>query len=119
LELLVSNQSEVVVELDVFSGRPNPEWRLTGAAREQLLKLLRASPTSQSRSGPESGLGYRGFVVRILSGATKLRMHVGGGIVEWEGFYGRDDGRKIEKWLVDTIPLDIKAQFQAVLPPVR
>ena len=53
----------MLVELDIFSGRPNPRWELDEHAAETLRRLVsRLSVTSASP--PEApGLGYRGFVV--------------------------------------------------------
>ena len=52
---------EVEVELDVFSGRPNPRWTLMAGRAEEVAELLRGL---EPADGPEpSGLGYRGFVL--------------------------------------------------------
>jgi len=51
------------VELDVFSGRPNPKWELnTGDTRKLQTKL--DSLTEQTTPAADPGLGYRGFVLR-------------------------------------------------------
>jgi hypothetical protein len=50
------------VELDAFSGRPNPTWTIIGAETADInerLKQLRAVTTMQE----PSHLGYRGFMV--------------------------------------------------------
>lgn len=56
------------VELNIFSGRPNPSWELSpqdaSTLEERLTELTR---TSQSPG--EGGLGYRGF---ILSNPTQI-----------------------------------------------
>ncbi len=51
------------IELDIFSGRPNPRWTLnTAEAKEFLTRLLdRTVPMAPIRSN-EAGLGYRGFI---------------------------------------------------------
>ena len=53
------------VTLDIFSGRPNPEWNLAegqvAALAEQILAAL-ASPPLKERLTAD-GLGYRGFTV--------------------------------------------------------
>lgn len=52
--------SPLLVELDIFSGRPNPTWRLSPGEAGELLEKLRAlGPGSR----PRMGLGYRGFVI--------------------------------------------------------
>jgi hypothetical protein len=104
-----------VVELDLFSGRPNPQWRLSGSARDRLLALLRAAlPTHESASEP--GLGYRGFIVRIISGERMTRVHIGEGAIEIDGARGRDEGRGIEKLLMQSMPDELRTRFGSTLP---
>ena len=50
------------IELDVFSGRPNPRWTVT----QDLLDVwqrVEASPSTQNLDEPNH-LGYRGFVLK-------------------------------------------------------
>lgn len=108
------------VELDVFSGRPNPSWTLThtqGVRLRQLLRAARDLPARHKR-GPaaEPGLGYRGLILRISVGATTETWHVGRGAAEVDGQVYPDDGRHIERYVLDTMPADLRAQFAAVLP---
>ena len=51
------------VELDVFSGRPNPRWVLPADERDSLLNLV-ASLKEAGGPMPAAGLGYRGFILR-------------------------------------------------------
>lgn len=68
----------MTVEIDVFSGRPNPRWTLTQQQTTHVEQLLRDLP---STSGPAaSGLGFRGF---ILSEGDR-RIRVGSGLVHFE-----------------------------------
>jgi len=70
------------VELDVFSGRPNPGWPLISEEAEDLLARI-------SRLAPDGGvgklstaLGYRAFIVyRTVSGTPQRWLHVGRGVV--------------------------------------
>ncbi len=58
---------KVVVEVDVFSGAPNPQWTLDAnseARLETLVSHLAPAPGGTAPSAP--GLGFRGFVVRGL-----------------------------------------------------
>jgi hypothetical protein len=52
------------VELDVFSGRPNPVWQISAATAGDLLKRLQSSPPATG-SLVVPDLGYRGFILRI------------------------------------------------------
>jgi hypothetical protein len=61
---------EVEVELDIFSGRPNPRWSLSGrrvTELEERLAGLEPVPAAEPQ-----GLGYRGLVIRSKSG-TQIR----------------------------------------------
>ncbi|MEJ2625777.1 MAG: hypothetical protein P8Z80_14920 [Pseudolabrys sp.] len=107
--------------MDVFSGRPNPSWTLTPAQGARVLELLRAVrdlPTLHKRDALAApGLGYRGLIVRISVGATTENWHLGQRVAEFGDRLYPDDGRHIEEYLLDTMPLDLRAQFAAVLPP--
>src|SRR3954466_1328258 len=50
------------VTLDVFSGRPNPTWRLTSAEARQLIDRVAAQPVRPVTAHPTL-LGFRGFLV--------------------------------------------------------
>lgn len=50
------------VELDIFSGRPNPAWDLTAEESSECLKRLRDLPQIDS-GDVQQGLGYRGIIV--------------------------------------------------------
>ncbi len=51
------------VEVDVFSGRPNPSWELTTEESDELGKLIDSLPTADVINLPEGGLGFRGFII--------------------------------------------------------
>jgi hypothetical protein len=87
----------MTVELDVFSGRPNPQWTLTKQETARVEELLRDLP-SEPGASKESGLGFRGF---ILSDG-KHRITVGGGFVRFEEGADKPDCRDakgLEKYL--------------------
>jgi hypothetical protein len=51
------------IELDVFSGRPNPTWIASPERAASIAGALSSLPAAPAR--PEPGhLGYRGFVIR-------------------------------------------------------
>jgi len=96
------------VELDVFSGVPNPTWVLSLAEASDLTRRIsRLDPTVATGQRPDN-LGYRGFVVQIAAGSSAslqtIRAHHG--IVEVVGStrtaYYRDPQRQIELWLLAT-----------------
>jgi hypothetical protein len=57
------------VELDVFSGVPNPTWILSPRQEAALYERLRADPkqiSSATGQNTRLGLGYRGLIVRRI-----------------------------------------------------
>ena len=59
------------VELDIFSGRPNPSWQLSPErAAELAAKLQGLSEKTQPAQDP--GLGYRGFTLRDGSRTVRI-----------------------------------------------
>jgi hypothetical protein len=53
--------SDLEIELDVFSGRRNPRWALSGERAVDIRERLRDLEPAERRDPP--GLGYRGFLV--------------------------------------------------------
>lgn len=64
-ELRAEDQSRCVATTDVFSGRPNPTWRLSAAASRRAWTRIRsgraAAPARREVRVP--GLGYRGVIL--------------------------------------------------------
>ena len=95
----------VEVELDIFSGMPNPTWNLTDAQAAAFVQRLEATP-----KGPAvtlSGrLGYRGFVVQVMIDGQTQVVRVQNGFVQTSigttDAFARDVGRALERWLLDT-----------------
>ncbi len=87
------------IEVDVFSGQPNPRGTLTAAQTAELLEGVRAAPLTEAPTGAP-GLGYRGYVVRPVGGPM-LRVH--GGLIrdESSGETRLDVGRRLERRLAD------------------
>lgn len=56
------------VELDIFSGRPNPKWILSPKEEKELLSRIHDDPKVMLPTAATNGrLGYRGHVVTALS----------------------------------------------------
>lgn len=93
------------VELDIFSGMPNPMWNLTNAAADYFLEQLAALPLTSARE-LSGNLGYRGFIVRCTQGGNTRWIHVQKGIVHIsEGetnVYAYDKDRALEAWVLNT-----------------
>jgi hypothetical protein len=67
----VKQQMKISVELDVFSGRPNPSWELSPSESGELFKQLSPLPEADTnKSAFFDGLGYRGFVISVHGADT-------------------------------------------------
>jgi hypothetical protein len=96
------------VELDIFSGRPNPRWDLTPAEALKFRKMVTALPSSARRSPLAGGLGYRGLIVRPPGNKPEDFDEL---VIYNEVVTARrgdrskafvDKGRLLEKWLLST-----------------
>ena len=92
---------KTVVELDVFSGRPNPTWTLPDA--EATAFRERVDGLAGTASGQvANNLGYRGFVVRtgdeVVTVQRGLVQKARGGTTA----YAADPNRDLERWLLES-----------------
>lgn len=93
------------VELDVFSGRPNPTWTLTDVDDAALRQRLRALPAAAPAT-LHSDLGYRGLIVHLQEADASRVVRIQRGHVRTEGPAPAPDradaGRALERWLLET-----------------
>lgn len=98
-------QVPAMIEVDVFSGRPNPRWQPTVALVEEVFQRVSALPKVAARAFP-SQLGYRGFVVQVFNGSRGVPTRVtvyrqtvwveeGASMTTYD-----DDAQAIEGWLL-------------------
>ena len=107
--------SSVEVELDIFSGKPNPTWVLSNRdAAEFLDRLgLLTRTTSGEISNP---LGYRGFVVD--TGRGQLVRVQDGTVQATHGedqSYFADPHRDLERWLFSTGATVIDSRLASIV----
>jgi hypothetical protein len=86
--------SGISVELDMYSGRPNPVWQLSEEESAQLLAHLSDLP--EATAVTPDHLGYRGFLVRYPSG-QQFRVYSGSIFLEDKVYADLHDA---EAWLV-------------------
>ena len=99
----------VIIELDAFSGRPNPTWVLTEAQADDLRRMLENIPAMPERPLPSAVLGYRGFRIQPTgspSSGSANTFYVAGGAVWVESSDGDPvgvlrDTQGIESWLME------------------
>lgn len=88
------------MELDIFSGRPNPRWELDETATDALRRLLRRLPVAAVRPAKPPGLGYRGFA--FVDAGREFRAY--DGYVTGPGVVLADPDRSIEHLLLAQLP---------------
>jgi len=103
------------IELDVFSGRPNPTWELSAADTATLIGMINSLAQSPPVDLP-TPLGYRGFLVTLdepqSGSAATIRAYQG--IVEYQGRETRtyaDTDKQVELWLLATARPHIDGQL--------
>lgn len=103
------------VELDVFSGRPNPRWVLDEQQSRELTRL-QARLTSTSTVTPDApGLGYRGFVYSDSAGAVRAYR----GYVQTQNAVLADPSFTIERFLIEHLPLSLAEWRESVSAELR
>lgn len=96
---------ELVVQADVFSGLPNPEWSLEAGETGEFRHLFSRLRANDRPGRLYDGLGYRGFVVFgtewVLPGCDELRVQAGQVVAHCgngDRWYA-DPDRALERWL--------------------
>jgi hypothetical protein len=107
--------NSVEVELDIFSGNPNPTWLLSD--RDAAEFVTRLGSLWRIASGRISNpLGYRGFVVE--TGRSQLVRVQNGTVQVTQGedrSYFADPRRDLERWLFSTGQTVIDSGLAAVV----
>ena len=107
-------QVRVEVELDIFSGMPNPTWVLTNAEAASFVEKL-AAMSLTSATELSGNLGYRGFIVQVTEGVNTQLIHIQTGIVQISigatNAYANDEDRELERWLLNTGKPHLKNEF--------
>ena len=115
--------AHVEVELDIFSGMPNPTWVLMNEEADSFLKQIAAAPRTSPRE-LAGNLGYRGFIVKVDRGAGAESIHVQNGVIHISGggpdVYAGDGKPALERWLLNTGRPHLKSElFQVAEREIR
>lgn len=101
----MSSTDQVLVELDIFSGRPNPRWVVSDQTAQRLYRLCRDLQRTDEPARQPPALGYRGFIFPLNGQPVRA----------WEGriIAGQiiclDSAREIERLLFDSMPAQLDA----------
>jgi hypothetical protein len=110
-------EPRITVEVDVFSGRPNPTWQLSAGEARTLLQMLDGTRSGDSREPcAVPGLGYRGLNVKIVGGANLSHWRVFDGCVEQNGRAFADPNANVESFILRSMPPDLKSDLAGILP---
>lgn len=100
------------VELDLFSGRPNPVWEADEACRHEIERIEKRLARAAAAAGAPPPLGYRGFLYRI--GTEEHRAH--DGRISLGNRTLADPERSIERLLLRSAPADLASITARVAP---
>jgi hypothetical protein len=92
----------MLVELDVFSGRPNPRWQLDEHSTRELRRLQSRLTVSTLAPPEPPGLGYRGFSYTDAMGSCRAYK----GYVRTSRATLADPSFSIEGFLLDRLPVE-------------
>lgn len=98
----VTGMPTVEVEIDIFSGMPNPSWTLTETDAVTFLSKFNELHETEEKS-LANNLGYRGFIIRIRQGLYQ-ELHIQNGVVSVVNAnkFLIDPNRSLERWLLET-----------------
>jgi hypothetical protein len=103
----IASASNVVVTLDVYSGRPNPTWSLAEGMAIEFLRRLHALDSSKAAPREFENLGYRAVSAEFqddTKGTVVIKASRGIVTLDRAGqrVHYLDSGRQFESWLVNT-----------------
>jgi|GEM_PF-850183 len=97
--------ARVEVELDIFSGNPNPTWILSNREGYIFLERLAALPKFPAKE-LSTKLGYRGFIVQVTNGSEQSFVRLQNGTVQISqgdnNVYYSDPDLNLERWLLNS-----------------
>ena len=100
----------MLVELNVFSGKPNPCWQLDERSAQELRHLHSLLTVATGGASEPPALGYRGF---SYTDATET-CHAFRGIVRTPRAVLADESFSIERFLLDRLPPEFAALRERV-----
>ncbi len=96
------------VEVDMFSGRPNPHWELTVPESQEFARRFQSLSAHKGEGFVNEGLGYRGLIVREsgeeVEGDRDIVIYQGLVVAKRQDKSQQftDQNRALEKWLIQT-----------------
>jgi hypothetical protein len=103
-----------LVELDIFSGRPNPTWEVADGDAQALRAIQRDLDESTEPAPEPPGLGYRGFRYTL----DGLEWRAFAGVVSSAAHRLTDPGHRVERFLLGTMPPEHDDDIRARVAPL-
>lgn len=102
------------IEVDMFSGRPNPSLELRGSEARHLKQLLELKRQPLKDTEASDQLGFRGFVIRSENVDREI-YRIKGGVLKIGSKAFRDPGQQTQSYIVSILPEDVRAMLLPVL----
>lgn len=91
------------VMLDIFSGKPNPNWEITSDEEAYLHTLLLKLQPKSSADFSNMNLGYRGFILSSIQDRICVFYDTVVGIKFYQEICLNDPDRTLENYLIDVV----------------
>jgi hypothetical protein len=116
----IDHGPRITIELDVFSGRPNPSWELRGIEAETLRRMLDQISHAGRTRGPctAPALGYRGLHLNVRAPSMTPTWHVFEDCVDNNGRFFDDSAREIEAYIFRSMPAQLSKDLATILPQI-
>jgi hypothetical protein len=102
------------IEIDIFSGRPNPTVELRGQKAQHLIDLLERKRERLEHYHADTDLGFRGFLVRLgFPGSRTYRVADGVVTKGDDAFY--DPHQEAQGYIVSLLPPAMKTLVEPFL----
>jgi hypothetical protein len=117
----LGNDLKITAEIDIFSGRRNPSWKLRPAQASTLIRMLEQIGRSDPARQPclSSDLGYRGLILSVESDSQVTTWRLFEGCAQRESQSFSDPHRRTEAFILESMPPQLKQEFSAVLPQLN
>jgi hypothetical protein len=106
------------IELDAFSGRPNPTWKLNTDEETRLEQMAMNLPTREDATELATGLGYRGIIIRGCKYFDEIIVSMG--VVQAGDYQWSDIDKKVELFLLNTSKPHIESGvYEMIISQIR
>ena len=99
------------VELDIFSGLPNPTWTLTASEASELAGRISKLTRIETKEQRPGNLGYRGFIVQDENQTIRAYQGIIEVSIQKSVIFYRDPQRQVELWLLAGAKPQLDANF--------